>query len=434
MAASLAAPPIEPPVAAARPAAEEGVRHREAPLLNLGAAVAAVIIFLLGLGALSVTAGWASRRYVHTLAPRLFDQKTRGLVLQREAFRHPDLLPVYGSSELVWSSSYHALDFFRTYPTGFGVFAVGARGTPLLVTLQSVAATGELLRGKRVVISLSPVNFARPLDPESRDDGSYAGNFSRLHAGELVFGSSLSVPLRRRLAARLLDYPEALEPDPLLHLGARSLADNSLGGRALFAALRPLGALQTLFLHRADEWRTLQYIARIGRHAPAVRRRPRAVSWDSLVVAAEREHRENSDNNPFGVENGWWSRFGPSVLRGRKETLSDAELTRRIDGAPAWNDLVLLLAALRELGAEPLVISMPFHGVFFDAAGMTPGGRATYYDTLRRMTSEAEVRLVAFEEHDGDRWFLNDPGSHLSPKGWVFYDRAFDEFYRATAR
>ncbi len=45
-------------------------------------------------------AEWLENRYVHALAPKVFNQKYLGSALQRAAFRQPDLLPMYGSSEL----------------------------------------------------------------------------------------------------------------------------------------------------------------------------------------------------------------------------------------------------------------------------------------------------------------------------------------------
>jgi poly-D-alanine transfer protein DltD len=39
------------------------------------------------------------------------------------------------------------------------------------------------------------------------------------------------------------------------------------------------------------------------------------------------------------------------------------------------------------------------------------------------------VPLLDFAEHDTDKYFLIDPWSHLSRKGWIYFDRALDAFY-----
>src|SRR5260370_41879627 len=86
---------------------------------------------LLGGGLVSASSyvRWLESRSIHTLAPMMFALKNQGTELQAEAFRHPDLLVVYGSSELEQPNRYHASNLFRDYPTGFTLFPVGRGST-----------------------------------------------------------------------------------------------------------------------------------------------------------------------------------------------------------------------------------------------------------------------------------------------------------------
>src|SRR5215472_13518070 len=61
-------------------------------------------------------------------APELFSLKNQGLAFQRAAANAPDVLPLYGSSELIMGAPDRASAFFRTAPTGFQVSPVGKRG------------------------------------------------------------------------------------------------------------------------------------------------------------------------------------------------------------------------------------------------------------------------------------------------------------------
>jgi poly-D-alanine transfer protein DltD len=99
-----------------------------------------------------------------------------------------------------------------------------------------------------------------------------------------------------------------------------------------------------------------------------------------------------------------------------------------MDRAGEWKDLDLLLRALRELGARPLLVSTPLKGDLYDYAGISAGARRVYYTRLRELARANDVPLVDFADHDGDRFFLRD-FSHLSSKGWVYYARALDTFY-----
>ncbi len=114
------------------------------------------------------------QRYVRTLAPAttLWAQKTRAIAIQRWAFSQADLLPVYGSSELIIGSTHDADQVFKYYPTGFRPFTVASpAATPIILTLR-LGSLGAALHGKRVVITITPPEFYRP----RLEQPSYNGN------------------------------------------------------------------------------------------------------------------------------------------------------------------------------------------------------------------------------------------------------------------
>src|SRR5262249_45216836 len=107
---------------------------------RLWAAAAAILLSVGGLGAAALYVRRIEERYVHSVAAQMFAQKNQGVALQRAAFRQPDLLPFYGSSDLNVPDRYHASALFRNYPTGFTVFPVGNPGSTSLIWLQALAA------------------------------------------------------------------------------------------------------------------------------------------------------------------------------------------------------------------------------------------------------------------------------------------------------
>jgi D-alanine transfer protein len=146
-------------------------------------------LIALGIAAVSLTitvtiATFLEHRFVHRLAPIIFPQKNQGIALQKVALDQPDLLPFYGSSELMKPASNKAPGFFRTYPTGFSIFSVGKAGAASLITLQRLAAMSPDLRDKKVAISISPTWFFHQIPTPY-----YNGNFSLLQAGELIYGT-----------------------------------------------------------------------------------------------------------------------------------------------------------------------------------------------------------------------------------------------------
>jgi D-alanine transfer protein len=377
---------------------------------NLAAASIALGAVAFILLAATVAGAYFERRYVHVLAPDLFLQKTQGLELQKAAFAQPDLLPLYGSSELVVSAANKATDFFQTYPSGFGVFSVGKPGSASLILLQKLAAMGSDLRGKKVAISISPTYFFRQDVPAAY----YNGNFSLLQAGEIIYSPHLSFDLKRDVARRMLRYPKTLEKSALLAFTLRQLASGSLMNRVLYYGTVPLGFLENGILRIQDHCETLLYILkRVWRLPVAVTRSLRTVDWDGLIADATAQARKhnNSDTGSVGPEN------GPELFAAGEQN------------AHEWIDFELLLRGLNELGARPLVLSMPIDGKYFDRFGVGRPYRDLYYKRIRGLAEVHHIPLLAFEEHDLDEDFLVAHRDHLTDKGWLYFDKALDDFF-----
>jgi D-alanine transfer protein len=247
-------------------------------------------------------------RYVRALSPLMFIQKGQGRALQRAAFQRHDLLPVYGSSELLnqraYQRPYNAKVLLEAFPTGFTIFPIGKAETSDLIFLQKLAAVGGSARGKKVVISLTPVWFFNR--GEMMDPDSYGGNFSRLQAYELAFSGELSLDVKRRAARRMLDYPGTLASDPLLRFALDSLADFTPAGRCRYALAFPLGKLQTVVFGLQDHWEVLGYIQGRPGLKSSVAQRIADPDWPALKARAIELYREHSSNNPFGFDNDRW--------------------------------------------------------------------------------------------------------------------------------
>jgi hypothetical protein len=225
----------------------------------------------------------------------------------------------------------------------------------------------------------------------------------------------------------MVQHPTTLERDPLLAFALQKLADGSMPSAALYYAALPLGKLQCALFRIQDHWETCSLIRE---RAPAPAKSPygpEPIDWQALADQAEREYQAHADNNPFGIENRSWSQsFASQVAPAHGPR--DGLFLRRLDGAEEWKDLDLLLRALREMGAQPLLVSTPLKGDLYDYAGISAGARQVYYTRLRGLARAHGIPLVDFADHDGDRYFLRD-FSHLSSKGWVCYVRVLDTFY-----
>jgi D-alanine transfer protein len=411
---------------------------------HLAPALTAVILGVVALAALGSYARSLEARSIAALASAeaiidpgstLYRLKNQGTALQQAAFEDGGLLPLYGSSELdtlrAYNRPFHPTNFFRDRPTGFTVFPVGKRAATCLIILQKLAAVGPAMRGRKVAVSLSPFWFCDDLTAWA---GGYAGSFSALHAGELAFDTHLSLRLRQDAARRMLRYPETVADRPLLRFALENLADGSSLGLACYDATLPLGMLHNAILRHQDHWGVVCYL---WTH-PAATSSPfppgggRPLDWTMSQRRADETYRALSDNNEFGLDKKRWDRvFRPEMLR-QKNSRSDEEFLRTLRETQEWIDLELLLRVLTEYGARPLLLSMPIHGRWYDHCGVSYDARRAYYRELRDIGARYHAPVVDFADHDADRTFCFDYRGHLSPGGWVHYDRVFDGFFHDT--
>ncbi|HEY2143288.1 MAG TPA: D-alanyl-lipoteichoic acid biosynthesis protein DltD [Candidatus Udaeobacter sp.] len=366
-------------------------------------ACAVVIAILFGGKILAIQ---LERKTVHWIAPRDFFIKNQGLAFERAAAHRADILLLYGSSELTDPIPNRASDFFFSAPTGFQVCPVGKAGTTALIILQKLAALGPELRGRKIAISLSASSF---LAPAARPE-FYAGNFSLPAANGTLFGNAIDGNLKAAIAKRMLQFPDTLQEDGLLQLAARCFASGRPVDRIILVAIWPMGKLQNLILDLQDHFEALVYILWGGNPVP---------DWLRPTHQHTVRARKTSDADYQQTE--WSDAISPQ---------RDAAFRARIAAASEWTDLGLLFRTLAQLKAEPLILSMPFDA--YAARGVSRSSREVYYERMRELAQQYHFPVIEFEQHDADPGFLIAHREHPTPRGWMVYNRALDDFFRKS--
>jgi D-alanine transfer protein len=352
---------------------------------------------------------YLEERTIHSTAPRDFFIKNQGLAFERAAARAPDILLLYGSSELIDPIPNRASDFFSREPTGFEVCPVGKAGTTSLIILQKLGALGSVLDGRKVAISLSPSSFLTPaVKPEF-----YAGNFSLAAASGTLFSNALDFKLKAEIAKRMLQFPDTLGKDGLLRLAAGCLASGCPLDRVILMAMWPLGKLQNIILDLQDHFEVLVYILSGGK---PVRNWLRPSSSHRVHL-----HKATADNGQGAMTTESLNAIHPA---------KDAAFRARVATASEWTDLDLLFRTITELRARPLILSMPIDA--YVARGVSRSAHEAYYDRMREVARRYHFPLVEFEDHDADPTFLIARREHPTPKGWMYYNRALDNFFHKT--
>jgi D-alanine transfer protein len=396
-------------------AGKTGMPHLFAGLITCGVTAAALLIG-------RFIAVHLEQRTVTAFAPELFPLKNQGLAFQRAAAHTAEVLPLYGGSELrIPPIPQSASNFFRTAPTGFQVSPIGKGGAASLIMLQKLGALGREFQGRKVAISISSVYFFDQKEPVTRYQ--YDGNFSIFAASQLTFGGALDLALKRDIAVRLLDFPHMLEKSAIVEFALRRLASDKWLDKLIFYLVWPLGKIENAIFDLQDHFAALSYILRAEKSAPALHRQ--ILDWPGLIAKADEAEVRAEDEKAAPVQ-----QSHAQVKPGSR----DAWFRTRMNEAREWGDFELLLRTLTEIHARPLLISMPIHGAFYDANGISPSARQDYYDKIQTVARRYHFALVEFQEHDEDILFFDRRGSprrhtHLSAKGWLFYNHVLDDFF-----
>src|SRR5207244_4032378 len=109
-------------------------------------------------------------------------------------------------------------------------------------------------------------------------------------------------------------------------------------------------------------------------------------------------------------ENQFWHDHGEELTRQRSRG-SDGTYLKMLKRA-SWPELTILLTGLHQLGAQPLLLSVPIKGAFYDYWGVSEKARSLYYQQLRSLVRPYGIPLLDFQEFDADRYFVADDRSH----------------------
>lgn len=347
-----------------------------------------------------------------------------GLTTDEMVLARKDWLAVYGSCELVYPQKNRIDHFFATKPTGFRVAPVGDRGVRSLVMAERFAALGERLRDKKLVVIITPEWFY------SSDVGAdtYDGNFSVEHALAALTSPTLDPKLKKRLAVRMWDYPLSLKKSPFLEQLATSMAGDSSAQRVVLPLTRELSGgflsvqeeLDPVVIARAlrDSHRAHPYLV-----TKAV---PKEIDWTKELTESYQEFQAMSGSNPYGFRNTLWEKFlkKPSYYLTK---MSDNDFDYRLARTKEWEDYDLMLAILKQYGAQPLLISLPVNGKFLASEGVSREEWWKYYAAITNVAERYGFPVADFKKFEDDPQFFGfaDP----NPEGWIYIDHVVDAYY-----
>lgn len=397
--------------------------QRKPPLWALWAAVIAVLlcVSLLVVGNAYVDRWQAD--YLHHIAPTGDDEAVKGVSLTAQAMKHDDILVMYGSSELNFQDEFHPARLFAGGATGFTTYVVGSGYRQSIHNFMALGALDKELRGRRIVLFLSPSWFGRTISEKA-----YRKNFSLLQAYEFAFDFHLSESLRQRGARRMMELGPPATDDPVLRAALAGMARGSLWGKIKYGLVWPLGRTTLAFLRAKDRLDLVRYVNSHRLRPEKQLTGPTELpSWAQLLADAGAKAKAGSQSNPFGIIDDYYQKN----VAGHLDEIKDSAINETWLTSSEYGDFQLVLSELKEIQAKPLFISLPVMGGYYDFKGHMEPDRQAYYAKVRQMIEAAGFPVVDFGDREYEPGFMRDPW-HPGWKGSVYIAQALDQFYHGV--
>ncbi len=370
--------------------------------------------------------------YTDNLGDDNYNEKLYGLTLLKASAQREDNIILYGSSELrTLDISTHPVNFFADKRDGFQVNIVGRGSCQSIIHALSVAASGDALTGKQVVLITSPQSYVE----EGITPDMFLANFSKQHFLTIMGDASVSKSVKARLSQRTEELLEEYKAefgsyggydDVLLY--ARLYNSDSFFTDVALTLLKPCYALQNYLLTLRDLADAAALLRSKGDAGSNEAGSKSVIDWAAEQVAATDAAKPMTDNNDFGMLKDYYNRYIGSKLKlqaGKEKDLSYSV-------SEEYDDLRLLLDVCKEKELEIMFVHVPLHGTWSDYTQFSADRRQDYYENVREIVGQYDnVTLCDLTAGEYDEYFLCDV-MHLGWNGWLKFDEALSNFYHGN--
>lgn len=406
-----------------------------------------VISFVIALAMFTVTAA-GIHIYYHRHAAT--DPKAFGVWTSRDKLSATEIirsnitdrtLMIMGSSELTHKSDTlaHPVNFFDE--TDCDPLLIGAGYTQSLFHAINVAAVGNSLKDRRVILIVSPSWFKK----SGVIDVAYASRFSESEFTEMLKNDNISDASRSYMIERtnkmlrLADpagYKRVLSSEKILYADkADNIAGDPAAGSAscrtslsdrinfrVYNAFNKERALykmsfSSLFNHDLSVPPTHPH--------QTIYNSSGDIDWsglhDDILTRSISSH-----NNQFYMDPDGYRKISHTISH-KKNKNKDPSVNCYAD-SPEYGDFKCFLQVCNELGIEANVFLLPLNGYWYDYMGYGPQTRSIFRQNIADITAEYGARLTDFSAYDFTKYFFED-GVHLDEEGWLTLDEKIYEYF-----
>lgn len=376
-----------------------------------------------------------SNKYYDKVGDILTDDKFKSLALQKDGIKRGDNLFLFGSSEFEVSKecSTHPSKFFNNKKAGFQANLIGKAGYQCLVHAVDFGALGNALKSQKVVFVLSPQWFSK----NGIAENTFLANSSEEAVYSFLFNKNLDSNLKTTLAKRIVtitNKPPVENPkNKKKSKNANDYKDfyniknycslyiqKDIPHRLMFYAVTPYYWMRYQLLLVKNEIKSEKVLKPTADNLKIQAPQNVTFNWNKELSNAQKKA-QTFYHNSFNVDDTFYknaTKKGLTKLKNNSYKIS-----------PEYDDFKLLLDICKEEGIKPLIVNVPVNGKWYDYCGFNKNDREAYYKKINSLVKSYGFQVADFSNHEYTDYFLKD-ASHLGWKGWVYVDKAIDEYYR----
>lgn len=333
-----------------------------------------------------------------------------------------DTMVVMGSSELRHcnKTKYHPQQMFNG--SNFNMMLIGEGYNQNLFHAITLAAIEPSLEKKKVVLVLSPQWFRKGgVKPEA-----YASRFSENSFVEMLKNPKLSNETKEYIIKR---SEKLLKNDPKMVEKVKNYDKVILQDKG--NAIDNLKCyLNEEFLREREKQSIIASAKAAGiKHNENINLKDIEPNWEEYLLEVDKEGMKDYSNNDFSVKNQYFNWRLKAKLKERKNSGLKGSYSKSIE----YDDFRCFLNVCKELDIEPLIISVPVNGKWYDYTGFKKEKRDEYYNNIRDIVNEYNVEIADFSDKEYTDYFLEDT-IHLGKKGWVYVNESIYNFSKQNKR
>lgn len=327
--------------------------------------------------------------------------------------------PVFGSSELNATDDIaYPRALFQYGNSDFNMVMIGRGSMQSLYHTVNIGALEELLPERKAALILSPQWFTQ----KGAVSSVYSSRFSERMYARFIKNREISGELRAAVSRRVRELLEADPPQQArVEIYERLYLQHSLN------PVDWLGqGIYDWFMDEKAEFELLRLAQDLNVSFDGEPVRAEDIDFAGLLEKAAQAGEKACTNNDFGVYNGYYNQYIADKLEEKRNSYQEGD---GYSVSPEYDDLTLFLRVCGETGVEPLVISVPVNGRWYDWLGFPKEEREAYYQNIRDICAAYGAELADFSDREYELYFLKDI-MHMGWKGWVNLDETVYRFYQ----